>query len=127
MMQKQFQNQQKNMQQSSQTLANENDSLKKQISDLQANLDKMTLERAKGSGSSKQLEMQIVELENKVMMLEEEKRQEKEANLQNKEELNKKVNNLTQVNNMKKMIMDKNSHIKTLRDRLSKYENLDED
>ena len=44
-----------------------------------------------------------------------------------KDELKKRVNQLTQVTNMKKVIMDKNTKIKDLRDRLSKYENIDED
>ena len=42
-----------------------------------------------------------------------------------KEELKKKVNQLTQVTNMKKMIQDKNTKIKELRERLSKYENVE--
>ena len=41
--------------------------------------------------------------------------------------MKKKVNQLAQVNNMKKMIVDKNSQIKQLRERLSKYEDLDKD
>ena len=68
------------------------------------------------------------------MMVEEEKNQAVDAQnsmrkeLQNsKEEIKKKVNQLTQVNNMKKMIVDKNNQLKTLRERLSKYENLDDD
>ena len=67
-------------------------------------------------------------------MVEEEKNQAVDAQnsmrkeLQNsKEEIKKKVNQLTQVNNMKKMIVDKNNQLKTLRERLSKYENLDDD
>ena len=44
-----------------------------------------------------------------------------------KDELKKKVNQLTQVTNMKKMIQDKNTKIKTLREKLGKYENVDED
>ncbi len=36
--------------------------------------------------------------------------------------MQKKVNQLTQVTNMKKMIMDKNQKIKELRDKLGKYE-----
>jgi peptidoglycan hydrolase CwlO-like protein len=39
-----------------------------------------------------------------------------------KMELQKKVNQLTQVTNMKKMIQDKNTKIAELRERLSKYE-----
>ena len=42
-----------------------------------------------------------------------------------KEELKKKVNQLTQVTNMKKMIQDKNGKIKELRERLGKYENVE--
>ena len=41
--------------------------------------------------------------------------------------MKKKVNQLAQVNNMKKMIVEKNSQIKQLRERLSKYEDLDKD
>lgn len=44
-----------------------------------------------------------------------------------KDELKKKVNQLTQVTNMKKMIQDKNTKIKVLRDKLGKYENVEED
>ena len=44
-----------------------------------------------------------------------------------KDEIKKKVNQLTQVNNMKKMIVDKNGQLKTLREKLSKYENIDDD
>lgn len=39
-----------------------------------------------------------------------------------KMELQKKVNQLTQVTNMKKMIQDKNAKIAELRERLGKYE-----
>lgn len=39
-----------------------------------------------------------------------------------KQELQKKVNQLTQVTNMKKMIQDKNTKIAELRERLGKYE-----
>ena len=39
-----------------------------------------------------------------------------------KAEMQKKVNQLTQVTNMKKMIQDKNTKIQELRERLSKYE-----
>ena len=45
----------------------------------------------------------------------------KEA-MNTKQELQKKVNQLTQVTNMKKMIQDKNMKITELRERLSKYE-----
>lgn len=44
-----------------------------------------------------------------------------------KDELKKKVNQLTQVTNMKKMIQEKNAKIKTLRDKLGKYESVEED
>ena len=44
-----------------------------------------------------------------------------------KDEIKKKVNQLTQVTNMKKMIVDKNNQLKAVRERLSKYENLDDD
>jgi len=44
-----------------------------------------------------------------------------------KEELKKKVNQLTQVTNMKKMITEKNDQMKKLRERLSKYEKDDDD
>jgi len=76
----------------------------------------------------------VVELENKMILMEGEKLQaeEKSENLRQelfntKDELKKRVNQLTQVTNMKKVIMDKNTKIKDLRDRLSKYENIDED
>jgi hypothetical protein len=39
-----------------------------------------------------------------------------------KQEIQKKVNEMTQVTNMKKMIQDKNAKITQLRERLSKYE-----
>lgn len=59
--------------------------------------------------------MQIVELENKLMMVEEERSQAIEAQIAMKnevaamkDELKKKVNQLTQVTNMKKMITEKN-------------------
>ena len=56
--------------------------------------------------------------------------QEKYENIKNelmntKEELKKKVNQLTQVTNMKKMIQDKNGKIKELRERLGKYESVE--
>lgn len=44
-----------------------------------------------------------------------------------KAELAKKVNQLTQVTTMKKLIQDKNSQIEALRARLSKYEAPDDD
>ena len=44
-----------------------------------------------------------------------------------KDEIKKKVNQLTQVTNMKKMIVDKNNQLKAVRERLGKYENLDDD
>lgn len=44
-----------------------------------------------------------------------------------KEEMKKKVNQMTQVTNMKKMIQDKNAKIKQLREKLSKYESVDGD
>lgn len=44
-----------------------------------------------------------------------------------KDELKKKVNQLTQVTNMKKMITEKNDQMKKLRERLSKYEKDDDD
>ena len=69
----------------------------------------------------------MIELESKLMLLEEEKHQAQEANAEKEKELSKKVNQLTQVNNMKKMIVEKNAQLKSLRERLSKYENLDED
>jgi leucine zipper transcription factor-like protein 1 len=78
--------------------------------------------------------MQIVELENKLIMVEEERSQAIEAqiSLRNevqamKEELKKKVNQLTQVTNMKKMITEKNEQMKKLRERLSKYEKDEDD
>ena len=42
-------------------------------------------------------------------------------------DMKKKVNELTQVANMKKMIQQKNTQVKELRDRLSKYEKDDDD
>ena len=44
-----------------------------------------------------------------------------------KDELKKKVNQLTQVTNMKKMITEKNDQMKKLRERLSKYEKDEDD
>jgi uncharacterized phage infection (PIP) family protein YhgE len=76
----------------------------------------------------------VVELESKLMLVEEERSQARDQaeNLRKelmgmREELQKKVNQMTQVTNMKKMIQDKNSKIKTLRDRLGKYENIEDD
>ncbi len=43
-----------------------------------------------------------------------------------RDELKKKVNQLTQVTNMKTMIQEKNAKISSLRERLGKYENVDE-
>ena len=78
--------------------------------------------------------MQLVDLENKIMMLEEEKAQalEESENFKKdvnsmKDELKKKVNQLTQVNNMKKMMADKNEQLKKLSERLSKYEKDEDD
>ena len=68
------------------------------------------------------------------MLAEEEKSQalEHQENLKKelfslKDEHKKKVNQLTQVNNMKKMIVDKNNQLKQLRERLGKYENIEGD
>ena len=44
-----------------------------------------------------------------------------------KDELKKKVNQLTQVANMKKMLVEKNQALQDLRTKLSKYENVDDD
>jgi leucine zipper transcription factor-like protein 1 len=68
------------------------------------------------------------------MMIEEERSQalEGQINLRSevqamKDELKKKVNQLTQVTNMKKMITEKNDQMKKLRERLSKYEKDEDD
>ena len=78
--------------------------------------------------------MQMFELENQLSMMTMEKESAKEETEQvrkelkeSKDEIKKKVNQLTQVNNMKKMIVDKNNQLKTLREKLSKYENIDDD
>jgi len=67
-------------------------------------------------GNMKDGEMQMAELERKVMELEVdgETKQESISHLKkelasSKDEIKKKVNQLTQVNNMKKMIVDKNN------------------
>lgn len=59
-------------------------------------------------------------------MAEESESLRKEAASQ-KQELQKKVNQLTQVTTMKKLLQDKNSQIATLRSRLAKYEPLNPD
>ena len=41
--------------------------------------------------------------------------------------MKKKLNQTTQVTNMKKMIQEKNGKIKQLREKLSKYESVDDD
>lgn len=68
------------------------------------------------------------------MLVEEERSQAIEAQISlkaevsgMKDELKKKVNQLTQVTNMKKMITEKNDQMKKLRERLSKYEKDDDD
>ena len=87
------------------------------------------LEEKKTADSS-----QVIDLENKIILLEEERRQAIDESQANQEEamklkvqMDKKVNSLTQVNNMKTMIQNKNKEIKELRERLGKYENLDDD
>ena len=42
-------------------------------------------------------------------------------------DIKKKVNQLTQVTNMKNMIVEKNTQIKTLREKLGQYENIEDD
>lgn len=85
-------------------------------------------------GSKNDSDQQLVELESKLMLKDGEiaQAQETETTLRKelasqKEEIKKKVNQLTQVTNMKKMIVDKNNQLKAVRERLSKYENLDDD
>ena len=85
-------------------------------------------------GSKNDSDQQLIELESKLMLKDGEiaQAQETEATLRKelasqKEEIKKKVNQLTQVTNMKKMIVDKNNQLKAVRERLSKYENLDDD
>lgn len=81
----------------------------------------------------KSKETLVVDLESKLFLMEGEKLQilEQNENLKQelfnvKDELKKKVSQLTQVTNMKKMIQDKNEKIKDLRTRLGKYENVDD-
>ena len=42
-------------------------------------------------------------------------------------DIKKKVNQLTQVTNMKNMIVEKNNQIKQLREKLGQYVNIDDD
>ena len=97
-------------------------------------LSKKNEENEQLKGNKNDSEMQIFELENKMQMMSMEKEtcQEEVTQLRkelsdSKDEIKKKVNQLTQVNNMKKMIVDKNGQLKTLREKLSKYENIDDD
>ncbi|CDW86926.1 UNKNOWN [Stylonychia lemnae] len=121
-----------------QALKQENENFKRMIKELQAKLTNALQSRSQASEQidthKEQSNYQVIELENQLILAEEEKSQAKEQaeNLRQelfnvKDELKKKVNQLTQVTNMKKMIQDKNSKIKTLRDRLGKYESVDED
>jgi len=83
--------------------------------------------------SAKQsIEGDVKQLQDRLMEAEEMKKsaQDKMTNMQQelfaaKDELKKKINQLTQVNNMKKMIQDKNGKIKELRERLGKYEDVE--
>lgn len=86
------------------------------------------------AGSKNDSDIQLVELGSKLMLKDGEiaSAQETEALLRrelaaSKDEIKKKVNQLTQVTNMKKMIVDKNNQLKAVRERLGKYENLDDD
>ena len=82
----------------------------------------------------KQSDALVVELENRLILMEGEKLQavEQADNMRQElvnaqQELKKKLNQMTQVTNMKKMLQDKNAKIKTLRERLCKYESLEDD
>ena len=110
--------------------------------DLQSKITELlTKKNSEAQSLQSSSDAQLVELENKLMMVEEDKAQAIEQ-IQNERlevdklkkevvslqsDMKKKVNELTQVANMKKMIQQKNTQVKELRDRLSKYEKDDDD
>jgi chromosome segregation ATPase len=84
-------------------------------------------------GQKSRSDQAVVDLEARLTLLEEERAQAREQaeNLRQEllsvnQELKKKVNQLTQVTNMKKMIQDKNTKIRGLMGRLAKYESVEE-
>ena len=96
-------------------LKGESEKYKQQVKDLQQKITDLLQSKNKQAEGSSAAEMQIVELENKLMMVEEERSQAIEAQIAMKnevaamkDELKKKVNQLTQVTNMKKIITEKN-------------------
>lgn len=83
----------------------------------------------KVDGSIKDTNSVVEEMRGKIEKLSEERDRAGEVienlrkeTLAAKQEIQKKVNEMTQVTNMKKMIQDKNAKITQLRERLSKYE-----
>eukprot|EP00347_Sterkiella_histriomuscorum_P009298 403341739 len=127
-----------NMQSELQNLRTENDNLKKMIQVLQSKLTQSLSQKSEVNsqidGSKLQSDQIVIDLQARLHQIESEKLQVKEQaeNMRQelfnvKDELKKKVNQLTQVTNMKKMIQDKNTKIKQLRERLGKYEGVDDE
>ena len=105
--------------------------LKYQITEM---LSKKNSENEALSLTNARTDQKVEELENRLMNIEAEKIQAieecdglRQDLKKQQDEMKKKVNQLAQVNNMKKMIMDKNNQMKALRERLQKYENIDDD
>lgn len=109
-----------------QTLREENERVKKMMQSMQEKVAQML---AGKSQMSEDVGAKIAEMEEQVKMMREERDRAVEGAEQlrkevmvTKQEMQKKVNQLTQVTNMKKMIQDKNAKIEELRKRLGKYE-----
>ena len=111
----------------------ENERVKKMLATLQEKLAQTLAGKShiaeKADETAKGSQSQIDELRQKLekVLSERDSALEVSENLRKetmntKQELQKKVNQLTQVTNMKKMIQDKNTKITELRERLSKYE-----
>lgn len=100
----------------------ENTRLKETVKDLQAKISEMLAKKNQENqrllDSNKDADMKLFELEQQVQMAQAEKSQTEEEAEKLRQELkhtqdenNKKVNQLTQVANMKKMIVDKNAQL----------------
>ena len=127
-----------NMQNELANLRLENELLKKQVRELQAKITQVLSSKSQVSDEvdshTKQKDHEIAELESQILNLQVESNKAKDQadNLRQelintKDEMKKKLNQTTQVTNMKKMIQEKNAKIKQLREKLSKYESVDDD
>mmetsp|Transcript_207 Transcript_207/g.182 ORF Transcript_207/g.182 Transcript_207/m.182 type:complete len:134 (+) Transcript_207:427-828(+) len=111
-----------------QEMQKEIDALKAKNGQLQQDLIKLNKEKSSGSGAqnsggfSIKSENEFIEENN---MLSEKLTSTQKQLEELKDDMNKKLNESVQFNNMKKMMQQKNDQIKTLRTKLSKYETVD--